>query len=71
MPAEFAPKRQAIIKASGKLQERELIKLASLADALHSRGVADPAAGLTGEVLGRKGQPTGPGSFSVRRRSTK
>jgi len=51
---EFAPKRQAIIMASVELQERELIKLASLstalADALRSRGVPDPAAGLTGEV---------------------
>ena len=50
----LAPKRQAIIMASVELQERELIKLAmlstALADALRSRGVADPAAGLTGEV---------------------
>ena len=51
---EFAPKRQAIILSSVELRERELIKLASLsvalADALRSRGVPDPAAGLTGEV---------------------
>jgi AcrR family transcriptional regulator len=51
---EYASKRQTIITASGELHERELIKLASLsaalADALRSRGVGDPAAGLTGEV---------------------
>ena len=51
---EFAPKRQTIIMSSVELRERELIKLASLsvalAEALRSRGVADPIAGLTGEV---------------------
>jgi len=51
---EFARKRQRIIAANAELQERELIKLASwaaaLADALRSRGVADPVASLTGEV---------------------
>ena len=51
---EFARVRQAIIGGSAELQERELIKLATLsaavADALRARGVGDPAAGLTGEV---------------------
>jgi AcrR family transcriptional regulator len=51
---ELPRKRQAIIAASQELQERELIKLASLAsaltDALRQRGVTDPAAGLTAEA---------------------
>ena len=51
---EFARVRQAVIGGSAELQERELIKLATLsaavADALRARGVGDPAAGLTGEV---------------------
>jgi AcrR family transcriptional regulator len=51
---DFARQRQAIIVASAELRERELIKLATLAaavaDALRQRGVADPVAGLTGEV---------------------
>jgi AcrR family transcriptional regulator len=51
---ELARQRQAIIAASAELQERELIKLASLAsalaDALRRRGVEDPAAGLAGEA---------------------
>ncbi len=46
--------RQAIIAANPELQERELIKLASLAsaiaDALRRRGVTDPAASLTAEA---------------------
>jgi len=46
--------RQAIISASEELQERELIKLASLAsalaDTLRGRGVADPAASLAAEA---------------------
>jgi hypothetical protein len=46
--------RQRIIDGSAELQERELIKLASLAtalaDALRQRGVTDPTAGLLGEV---------------------
>ena len=46
--------RQAIIAGSGELQERELIKLASLAaalaDALRQRGVAEPAASLAAET---------------------
>src|SRR5580693_7423500 len=51
---EFSMHRQRIIDGSAELQERELIKLASLAsaiaDALRQRGVSDPTAGLTGEV---------------------
>jgi AcrR family transcriptional regulator len=51
---EFARKRRSILVANAELQERELIKLASmaaaLADALRRRGVAGPAAGLTAEV---------------------
>ena len=51
---EFSVQRQHIIDASTELQERELIKLATLAEALagalRERGVKDPTAGLTGEV---------------------
>jgi len=51
---DFAVQRQRIIEGSAELQERELIKLSSLAaalaNALRQRGVADPTAGLTGEV---------------------
>ena len=51
---DFAVRRQRIIEGSEELQERELIKLASLgaalANALRQRGVGDPTAGLTGEV---------------------
>jgi len=51
---ELARQRQAIIAASAELQERELIKLASLASAmagaLRRRGVKDPAASLTAEA---------------------
>ena len=50
----FARQRQRIIAASPELQERELIKLASLAAALagtlRDRGVPEPAASLTAEV---------------------
>jgi hypothetical protein len=46
--------RQAVIAANTELQERELIKLASLAsamaDTLRRRGVTDPAASLTAEA---------------------
>ena len=46
--------RQAIIDANVELQERERIKMASvastLADALHLRGVGEPAAGLAAEA---------------------
>jgi AcrR family transcriptional regulator len=51
---ELARERQAIIASSTELQERELIKLASLAaalaEALRRRGVEDPAASLTAEA---------------------
>jgi AcrR family transcriptional regulator len=51
---EYARRRQAVIDANTALQERELIKLASLAsalaDALRRRDVADPAASLTAEA---------------------
>jgi AcrR family transcriptional regulator len=51
---ELPRQRQAIIAASAELQERELIKLASLASALaevlRQRGVEDPAATLTAEA---------------------
>jgi AcrR family transcriptional regulator len=51
---EYSRQRQAVIAANAGLQERELIKLASLAsamsDALRRRGVRDPAASLTAEA---------------------
>jgi AcrR family transcriptional regulator len=51
---ELPRQRQAIIAASVELQERELIKLASLAsalaDALRRRGVEEPAASLTAQA---------------------
>jgi AcrR family transcriptional regulator len=51
---EHARRRQAVIAANTALQERELIKLASLsagiAEALRTRGVSDPAASLTAEA---------------------
>ncbi len=51
---ELARNRQTIIAANAELQERELIKLASLAsalaDTLRQRGVKDPAASLTAEA---------------------
>jgi AcrR family transcriptional regulator len=51
---ELAARRQQIIVANPELQERELIKLASLAgavaEALRRRGVDDPAAILTAEA---------------------
>jgi AcrR family transcriptional regulator len=51
---DYSRARQAVISANADLQERELIKLASLAAALaHTlrlRGVADPAASLTAEA---------------------
>jgi AcrR family transcriptional regulator len=50
----FARRRYEIIAANTELQERELIKLASLsaalADTLRRRGVAAPVAGLAAEV---------------------
>jgi AcrR family transcriptional regulator len=51
---EHARRRQAVIAANPGLQERELIKLASLAttmaEALGRRGVPQPAARLTAET---------------------
>jgi AcrR family transcriptional regulator len=51
---EFARRRQAIIAANVELQERELIKLATLAsqlaEALRRRGVTEPAASLAAEA---------------------
>ncbi|WP_433713621.1 TetR/AcrR family transcriptional regulator [Nocardia sp. CA-084685] len=51
---EFAWQRQAVIAANVELQERELIKLATLAaalaEALRGRGVTDPAASLAAEA---------------------
>jgi hypothetical protein len=51
---EYARQRQAVIAANVELQERELIKLASLAaalaGALRERGVEEPAASLTAEA---------------------
>src|SRR5271165_2768337 len=49
-----APDSAALIAANAELQERELIKLASLASALagalRDRGVSEPAASLTAEA---------------------
>jgi AcrR family transcriptional regulator len=49
-----ARQRQAIINANRELQERELIKLATLATALagalRERGISEPAASLTGQA---------------------
>jgi deferrochelatase/peroxidase EfeB len=49
-----ARRRHAVITANAELQERELIKLArlsdALADALRRRGIAEPAASLTAEA---------------------
>jgi hypothetical protein len=51
---DFARQRQSVIAANAELQERELIKLASLASALagalRGRGVEEPAASLTAEA---------------------
>jgi AcrR family transcriptional regulator len=51
---EYPRQRQAVIAANPELQERELIKLASLAaaiaGALRRRGVPEPAASLTAEA---------------------
>jgi AcrR family transcriptional regulator len=51
---DLARQRAAIIAVSAELQERELIKLASLAsalsDELRRRGVTEPAASLTAEA---------------------
>ncbi|NUP16968.1 MAG: TetR family transcriptional regulator, partial [Streptomyces sp.] len=51
---EHSRQRHAVIVANAELQERELIKLASLsaalADALRRRAVTEPAASLTAEA---------------------
>ena len=47
---DYSRQRQMVIAANAELQERELIKLAALADTLRQRGVADPAASLTAEA---------------------
>jgi AcrR family transcriptional regulator len=51
---EYTQRRQTVIAANPELQERELIKLASLAaataEALRQRAVKEPAASLTGEA---------------------
>jgi AcrR family transcriptional regulator len=51
---EFSRQRQSVIAANTELQERELIKLASLsvalADTLRRRGVKDPGASLAAEA---------------------
>ena len=51
---EFARRRQLVIAANAELQERELVKLASvaaaLADTLRERGVAEPAASIAAET---------------------
>jgi MftR C-terminal domain len=51
---EYPRQRQAVIAANAELQERELIKPASLAaamaGALRQRGVQEPAASLTAEA---------------------
>lgn len=50
----YSRKRQTVIAANPGLQERELIKLASMAstigDALRRRGIGEPAASLTAET---------------------
>jgi AcrR family transcriptional regulator len=51
---DFSRRRRAIIAANAELQERELIKLASLGSAmaavLRDRGVAEPTASLAAEA---------------------
>ena len=52
--SDFARRRHAVIAANAELQERELVKLASvaaaLAQALRERGVTEPAASVTAET---------------------
>jgi AcrR family transcriptional regulator len=52
--SEYARQRQSVIAANPDLQERELIKLASLAaalaDTLRRRGTSEPAASLAAEA---------------------
>src|SRR5579871_5859117 len=51
---ERARQRQAVVDANPGLQERELLKRASLAaamtEALHQRGVSEPTASLAAEI---------------------
>ena len=51
---DFARRRAAVIAATPALQERELLKLATMAaaatEALRARGVPDPTAGLAAQV---------------------
>jgi AcrR family transcriptional regulator len=51
---QFARRRQRVVAANAELQERELVKLASiaaaLADTLRKRGVDEPSASLTAEA---------------------
>jgi AcrR family transcriptional regulator len=51
---DHARRRHAVVAATPELQERELIKFASLsaalAETLRERGVGDPAASLTAEI---------------------
>lgn len=51
---EYARRRAAAIAANASLQERELLKLAQLgeavADALRARGVAEPEASIAAET---------------------
>jgi hypothetical protein len=51
---ELLRQRQAVIAVNSELQERELLKLASLASALaeslRQRGITDPTASLIAEI---------------------
>ncbi|MFD6176676.1 MULTISPECIES: TetR/AcrR family transcriptional regulator [unclassified Isoptericola] len=51
---EFAARRAAVVAATPRLRERELLKLAALRDdaaaALRARGVPEPAASMVAEV---------------------
>ncbi len=51
---DFARRRAAVVAANPSLQERELLKMASMgstvAEALRDRGVSGPAAGLAAEL---------------------
>ena len=67
---EYARRRQAVIAANAELQERELIKLASLsaalADALRRRGVDGP--GREPDRRGRRSRSSGSASNAGSRR---
>jgi AcrR family transcriptional regulator len=53
-PREYARQRRLVIMANPQLQERELVKMASVAaalgDALRARGVEEPTASLTAQT---------------------